>query len=75
MPPDQEIRAAALDYHRYPRPGKISVTPTKGLTNQRDLALAYTPGAVSSTHSTLPTKKRGDSSVGAGVVHKKKYII
>ncbi|MCA1788749.1 MAG: NADP-dependent malic enzyme, partial [Thioalkalivibrio sp.] len=35
---------AALDYHRLPTPGKISVVATKGLTNQRDLALAYSPG-------------------------------
>ena len=42
--PDQEIRAASLEYHRQHPPGKISVTPTKHLTNQRDLALAYTPG-------------------------------
>jgi len=35
---------AALEYHRAPAPGKISVTPTKGLTNQHDLALAYSPG-------------------------------
>jgi len=41
---DELIRAAALDYHRYPRPGKIAVTPTKLLTNQRDLSLAYSPG-------------------------------
>src|SRR5690348_2672102 len=41
---DDSLRKAALDYHRLPSPGKISVTPTKGLLNQRDLALAYTPG-------------------------------
>ena len=41
---DEQLRKAALDYHRSPVPGKISVTPTKGLINQRDLALAYTPG-------------------------------
>jgi len=41
---DKELREAALEYHRKPAPGKISVTPTKGLTNQRDLALAYSPG-------------------------------
>jgi malate dehydrogenase (oxaloacetate-decarboxylating)(NADP+) len=41
---DDQFRKAALDYHRLPAPGKISVTPTKGLLNQRDLALAYTPG-------------------------------
>jgi malate dehydrogenase (oxaloacetate-decarboxylating)(NADP+) len=41
---DEQLRRAALDYHKNPTPGKISVTPTKGLTNQRDLALAYSPG-------------------------------
>jgi malate dehydrogenase (oxaloacetate-decarboxylating)(NADP+) len=41
---DDTLRKAALDYHRFPKPGKISVTPTKGLLNQRDLALAYSPG-------------------------------
>jgi malate dehydrogenase (oxaloacetate-decarboxylating)(NADP+) len=40
----QQLRQAALEYHECPRPGKISVTPTKQLTNQRDLALAYSPG-------------------------------
>ncbi|MGH8664619.1 MAG: NADP-dependent malic enzyme [Burkholderiales bacterium] len=38
------LRQSALDYHRLPVAGKIAVTPTKGLVNQRDLALAYTPG-------------------------------
>ncbi len=41
---DEQLKKAALDYHRYPKPGKISVTPIKQLINQRDLALAYTPG-------------------------------
>jgi len=40
----QQFRQAALEYHEFPTPGKISVTPTKQLTNQRDLALAYSPG-------------------------------
>ncbi|MES3023751.1 MAG: NADP-dependent malic enzyme [Pseudomonadota bacterium] len=39
-----QLRQAALEYHEIPRPGKISVTPTKQLLNQRDLALAYSPG-------------------------------
>ncbi len=34
----------ALDYHRYPKPGKIEIAVTKPLANQRDLALAYSPG-------------------------------
>ena len=38
------LEVAALEYHEFPTPGKISVVPTKGLTNQRDLALAYSPG-------------------------------
>ena len=41
---DEQIRIAALEYHRLPRPGKISIAPTKDLVNQRDLALAYSPG-------------------------------
>src|SRR5271169_7163208 len=41
---EQELKQAALDYHRLPTPGKISLTPTKALTNQRDLSLAYSPG-------------------------------
>jgi len=39
-----ELESAAIEYHEQPTPGKISVVPTKGLTNQRDLALAYSPG-------------------------------
>ena len=38
------LREAARDYHRSPTRGKISVTPTKPLSNQRDLSLAYSPG-------------------------------
>lgn len=41
---DETLRRSALDYHRFPRPGKIAITATKALVNQRDLALAYSPG-------------------------------
>jgi len=41
---DEQFRKYALEYHRLAPPGKISVQPTKSLTNQRDLALAYSPG-------------------------------
>ncbi|HEY4038703.1 MAG TPA: malic enzyme-like NAD(P)-binding protein, partial [Burkholderiaceae bacterium] len=41
---ETDLSRSALDYHEFPKPGKISITPTKQLTNQRDLALAYTPG-------------------------------
>ncbi|MDE2249822.1 MAG: NADP-dependent malic enzyme [Gammaproteobacteria bacterium] len=41
---EDELKKAALDYHRLPTPGKIALTPTKALANQRDLSLAYSPG-------------------------------
>jgi malate dehydrogenase (oxaloacetate-decarboxylating)(NADP+) len=39
-----ELRRAALDYHEFPTPGKVSIAATKQLVNQHDLALAYSPG-------------------------------
>ena len=42
--PDQDLRSAALEYHRHPVPGKLAIAATKQLINQRDLALAYSPG-------------------------------
>ncbi|MDO8418384.1 MAG: NADP-dependent malic enzyme, partial [Rubrivivax sp.] len=39
-----ELKQAALEYHEFPTPGKLAVQPTKQMTNQRDLALAYSPG-------------------------------
>jgi malate dehydrogenase (oxaloacetate-decarboxylating)(NADP+) len=41
---DEQLKKGALEYHQLPRPGKISILPTKQLINQRDLALAYSPG-------------------------------
>ncbi|HEY4351323.1 MAG TPA: NADP-dependent malic enzyme [Paraburkholderia sp.] len=41
---NSKLREAALDYHEFPTPGKIAVSPTKQMINQRDLALAYSPG-------------------------------
>src|SRR4249920_852292 len=41
---EEQLRRDAMEYHRVPTSGKISVTPTKSLMNQRDLALAYSPG-------------------------------
>jgi malate dehydrogenase (oxaloacetate-decarboxylating)(NADP+) len=43
-PAEQALRDAALEYHRSPTRGKISIAPTKPLSNQRDLSLAYSPG-------------------------------
>lgn len=64
---DDQLKQSALDFHQYPTPGKIQVSPTKPLATQRDLALAYSPGVaspcleiaadppVSYTHLKLPT--------------------
>src|SRR3954462_809140 len=43
-PMEDQLAQAALDYHRFPTPGKVTVQPTKAMTNQRDLSLAYSPG-------------------------------
>ncbi len=44
MDANADLSKLALDYHAYPSPGKISITPTKTLANQDDLSLAYSPG-------------------------------
>ncbi len=44
-----DLRRAALDYHEKPTPGKIAIAPTKQLVNQRDLALAYSPGVAAAS--------------------------
>lgn len=41
---DDKLKQSALDFHEFPIPGKIQVSPTKPLATQRDLALAYSPG-------------------------------
>ena len=63
---DDQLRIAALEYHRQPTPGKISVTPTKGLTNQRDLALAYSPGVAAACDAIVadPNEARSLTSRG-----------
>ena len=63
---DADFIKAALDYHRYPTPGKISVESTKGLTNQRDLALAYSPGVAAACDAIVadPAEARELTSRG-----------
>jgi malate dehydrogenase (oxaloacetate-decarboxylating)(NADP+) len=46
-------RRAALDYHEFPTPGKIAVTPTKPLVNQTELALAYSPGVAAACEAIV----------------------
>jgi malate dehydrogenase (oxaloacetate-decarboxylating)(NADP+) len=50
---DEIFKKAALDYHRLPTPGKISILPTKGLVTQRDLALAYSPGVAAACNEIV----------------------
>ena len=61
---DEMIRKAALDYHRLPKPGKIAIAPTKGLVNQRDLSLAYTPGVAAACEEIVrdPSEARNLTS-------------
>jgi malate dehydrogenase (oxaloacetate-decarboxylating)(NADP+) len=58
---------AALEYHERPTPGKVSIAPTKQIVNQRDLALAYSPGVaaaceaiVADSHNALRYTSRGN---------------
>jgi malate dehydrogenase (oxaloacetate-decarboxylating)(NADP+) len=50
---DEDFRKAALDYHRLPRPGKLSVEPTKRMATQMDLALAYSPGVAAACEAIV----------------------
>jgi malate dehydrogenase (oxaloacetate-decarboxylating)(NADP+) len=49
----EDRKQAALDYHEYPTPGKISITATKQLVNQTDLALAYSPGVAAACEAIV----------------------
>jgi malate dehydrogenase (oxaloacetate-decarboxylating)(NADP+) len=51
--PNSDLRNAALEYHEFPQPGKISIAPTKQLSNQRDLALAYSPGVAAACEAIV----------------------
>ncbi len=63
---DPSFRKAALDYHRLPKPGKISVTPTKGLMNQRELALAYSPGVAAACEEIVSDPNRAADYTARG---------
>jgi len=49
----EDLKRAALDYHEFPTPGKISITATKQLVNQSDLALAYSPGVAAACEAIV----------------------
>ena len=49
----EDLKAGALVYHRLPRPGKLEIQATKPLGNQRDLALAYSPGVAAACEAIV----------------------
>src|ERR1700734_4044455 len=53
IPEMQDRKQAALDYHEFPTPGKISIAATKQLVNQSDLALAYSPGVAAACEAIV----------------------
>ncbi|KAA0890233.1 NADP-dependent malic enzyme [Pusillimonas sp. ANT_WB101] len=63
---EDSLRTAALEYHEHGRPGKISVTPTKQLSNQRDLALAYSPGVAAACEEIVADERNAVRFTGRG---------
>src|SRR5262245_43080050 len=64
--PDNDIRAASLEYHRRLPAGKIAVSATKQLTNQRDLALAYSPGVAAACDEIVRDPQEASSLTSRG---------
>jgi len=60
------LRVEALEYHRFPRPGKLEVVPTKPLANQHDLALAYSPGVAAACEEIAADPASADELTARG---------
>ena len=63
-PPKSDLTEAALQYHRFPTPGKLSVVAKKPLANQRDLALAYSPGVAAACEAIVADPGEVDTVTG-----------
>ncbi len=61
-----DLRSGALHYHRYPRPGKLEIQATKPLGNQRDLALAYSPGVAAACEAIEADPKQAAELTARG---------
>lgn len=61
---EETIKDSALHYHRYPKPGKLEITATKPLGNQRDLALAYSPGVAAACEAIAADPAEAASVTG-----------
>jgi len=66
MSEQEDFKQAALDYHRFPRPGKIKVSPTKAMLTQRDLALAYSPGVAHACEAIVADPKQASELTARG---------
>jgi len=60
------LREAALEYHRKPTPGKISVVPTKSMVTQRDLSLAYSPGVAEACNAIAADPREAGNLTSRG---------
>ena len=60
------LAQAALDYHRQHPPGKIKVAPTKALTTQRDLSLAYSPGVAAACNAIVDNPAEASTVTARG---------
>ncbi|MEO8248603.1 MAG: NADP-dependent malic enzyme [Burkholderiales bacterium] len=63
---EKNLKESALDYHRHPRPGKISVQPTKPMATQRDLSLAYSPGVADACMAIHADPKQAEELTSRG---------
>ena len=63
---DEQLRQAALQYHRLPTPGKITVTSSKPMLTQRDLALAYSPGVAAACEAIVENAEEARNLTARG---------
>ena len=63
---DETLKRQALDYHRYPKPGKLAIQPTKPLSSQHDLALAYSPGVAAACEAIVDDPLEADRLTARG---------
>jgi malate dehydrogenase (oxaloacetate-decarboxylating)(NADP+) len=62
----EDLRTNALEYHRFPTPGKLAIVATKPLANQRDLALAYSPGVAAACDAIVEDPAEAFRLTGRG---------
>ena len=60
----EDLRESALEYHRFPVPGKLGIVATKPMANQRDLALAYSPGVAEACNAIVADENEASQLTG-----------